>query len=142
MVLLREISLGLFFFFCIASAASKAEQQRTFACLALASVGQTFKSWSQHPAVCDRQQEHKTKEDRGVLALCTLSEELNLYPSSLSRLLDFPRQIGGTGERFPDPSFLCVISETRTLILRTKGKWASWGRREQPPTSPQEKSQH
>lgn len=73
-----------------------------------------------------------------MLALCTLSEELNLHPSSLSRVLDFPCQIGGTGERFPDPSFLWVISETRTLILRTKGKWASWGRREQPPTSPQE----
>lgn len=61
----------------------------------------------------------------GVRLLCVLSEELNLHPSSLPIVLDFPRQIIGTAESFPDPSFLWVISETRTLILRTKGKWAS-----------------
>lgn len=59
-------------FFCIASAASKAEQQGVVACLALAPAGQIFKSWPRHPAVCDRRQEHKTKEDRGAFALCTL----------------------------------------------------------------------
>lgn len=56
--------------FCITSTAKKAEQQRIFTGLALAS-----KSWPLYPAFWDGQQEHKPRKDRGVLALYTISEE-------------------------------------------------------------------
>lgn len=122
-------------FIFITNAASKAEQQRIFACLALASAGQIFRSWPRHPAVCGRRQEHKTKEDGGVFALCTLSEG-NLYPSSLPRVLDCPpvRSVGqARASQTQVPFGSSQRNQTSTLILGTKGKWRSWERREQPP---------